>query len=123
MTEENRARWTRLVSDWESTELSQPEFARERGISVHALRYWRYRLRSEAKSPILPPAETENVVGTSAPKQDLRLLPVRAVDSAPKARQPLTSREFLELVLPSGVCVRFRVGTDPRYLRALVSVL
>ncbi len=46
MTDDDKVRWSRLVSDWESTDLSQPEFARERGVSVHAFRYWLYRLRS-----------------------------------------------------------------------------
>ena len=123
MTDDNQARWSRLVSDWESTDLSQPKFARERGISVHALRYWLYRFRSEAKAAVLsqPQAEKPSVPPTA--KEELRLLPVRAVASAPKARQPIASREFLELVLPSGACLRFHVGTDPRYLRALVAVL
>ncbi len=121
--DDGKARWSKLVSDWESTDLSQPEFARERGVSVHALRYWLYRLRSEAKAPILSQPEKQNASAPPTSKEDLRLLPVRAVASAPKARQPIASREFLELVLPSGACVRFQVGTDPRYLRALVAVL
>ncbi len=123
MTDDNKARWSRLVSDWESTDLSQPEFARERGISVHALRYWLYRLRSEEKAPVLSQPETEKPSVPPTSKKDLRLLPVRAVASAPKARQPIGSKEFLELVLLSGTCLRFHVGTDPRYVRALVAVL
>ena len=123
MNDDTKDRWSRLVSDWESTDLSQPEFARERGISVHALRYWLYRLRSEATAPVLTQPQTEKPSVPPPAKEDLRLLPVRAVASAPKARQPIASREVLELVLPSGACVRFHVGTDPRYLRALVAVL
>ena len=123
MTDDDKARWSRLVSDWESTDLSQPEFARERGVSVHAFRYWLYRLRSEAKASVLSQRETGNASVPPTSKEDLRLLPVRAVASAPKARQPMASKEFLELVLPSGRCVRFLAGTDPRYLRALVAVL
>jgi hypothetical protein len=33
MADENRARWTRLVADFESCDLSQREFADERGLS------------------------------------------------------------------------------------------
>ena len=123
MTDDTKARWSRLVSDFQSTDLSQPEFARERGISVHALRYWLYRLRSEANAPVLSQTEAEKSSAPATAKKDLRLLPVRAVASAPKARQPIASMEVLELVLPSGACVRFHIGTDPRYLRALVAVL
>ncbi len=123
MTDDDKVRWSRLISDWESTDLSQPEFARERGISVHSLRYWLYRLRRESKASVLSHSETEKSLAQPAPKEDLRLLPVRAVASAPKARSPILSREFLEIFLPSGACVRFQAGTDPRYLRALVAVL
>jgi transposase-like protein len=123
MTDEDKARWSRLISDLESTDLSQPEFARERGVSVHSLRYWLYQLRKESKASVLSQSETEKPSARPAPKEGLRLLPVRAVGSAPKARQRTPNREFLELVLPSGACVRFQAGTDLRYLRALVAVL
>jgi transposase-like protein len=123
VTNDDKARWSRLVSDWESTDLSQGEFARERGISVHSLRYWLYQLRREAKASVPSQSGVEKSSAQSIPKNDLRLLPVRAVASAPKARQQVASREFLELVLPSGRCVRFQAGTDLRYLRALVAVL
>src|SRR5258707_14760859 len=123
MTDEDKARWSRLISDLESTDLSQPEFARERGVSVHSLRYWLYQLRKESKASVLSQSETEKPPARPAPKEDLRLLPVRAVGSAPKARRTTPSGEFLELVLPSGACVRFRAGTDLRYLRALVAAL
>jgi transposase-like protein len=121
VADEDKARWSRLISDWESTNLSQAEFSRERGISVHSLRYWLHRLRRESKSSLASQPESEEL--SAPPKEDLRLLPVRAVGSAPKARQPMPSGEFLELVLPSGARVRFQTGTDPRYLRALVAVL
>jgi transposase-like protein len=123
VTDDDKARWSRLVSDWESTDLSQGEFARERGISVHTLRYWLYQLRKEAKTSVPSQSGAEKSSARSASKNDLRLLPVRTVASAPKARQPIASREFLELVLRSGACVRFQTGTDPRYLRALLAVL
>jgi hypothetical protein len=34
MREDDRARWTKLVADFESADLSQREFAQERGISL-----------------------------------------------------------------------------------------
>ena len=49
MADENRARWTRLVADFESCDLSQREFAEERGLSLSNLRYWLYRLRKESR--------------------------------------------------------------------------
>jgi hypothetical protein len=49
MAEQDRSRWTRLVADFESSDLTQREFATERGIPVSALRYWLYRLRKESR--------------------------------------------------------------------------
>jgi transposase len=43
MAEQDRSRWTKLVADFESSDLTQREFATERGIPVSALRYWLYR--------------------------------------------------------------------------------
>jgi excisionase family DNA binding protein len=37
------------VADWEGSDLTQREFAQERGLTVHALRYWVYRLRKESR--------------------------------------------------------------------------
>lgn len=82
MTDDNKVRWSRLISDWESTDLSKAEFARERGLSVHSLRYWLYQLRRESKASVLSHSETEKSLAQSAPKEELRLLPVRAVASA-----------------------------------------
>ena len=49
MRNEDRARWTKLVADYESADLSQREFAQQRGISLSNLRYWIYRLRKESR--------------------------------------------------------------------------
>jgi len=41
-------RWTKRVAGFESADLSQREFAQERGLSLCNLRYWLYRLRKES---------------------------------------------------------------------------
>jgi transposase len=38
MTDQDRTRWTKLVADYEASELTQREFATERGISFSNLR-------------------------------------------------------------------------------------
>lgn len=38
MHEDERARWTKLVADFESSDLSQRECAHERGLSLSNLR-------------------------------------------------------------------------------------
>ena len=128
MADENRARWTRLVADFESCDLSQREFAEERGLSLSNLRYWLYRLRKESRPLRTDEPERESVAPKPAPPPEgSRLLPVRVVASAPKARtaaKPKVAAEgTLELALPSGTRLRFPIGTDPAYLRSLAAAL
>jgi hypothetical protein len=40
MTEQERARWTKLVGDFETSDMTQREFASQRGISFSNLRNW-----------------------------------------------------------------------------------
>jgi hypothetical protein len=132
MADENRARWTRLVADFESCDLSQREFAEQRGLPLSNLRYWLYRLRKESRPLRTEEPERESAAPKPAPTTEgSRLLPVRVVASAPKARWTApdlaganTKAEgLLELALPSGTRLRFPVGTDPSYLRSLAAAL
>ncbi|HYD53172.1 MAG TPA: hypothetical protein VEA99_11110 [Gemmatimonadaceae bacterium] len=128
MTEQERARWVRLVADFEASDLTQREFATERGISFSNLRNWLYKLRKESR-PLAP--EPAKVPGQAPEREPAsggsRLVPVRVVASAAKPRtavvMPAPGEEMLEIALPSGVRVRFPVGTDPRYLRSLTAAL
>jgi transposase-like protein len=86
MRNEDRARWTKLVADYESADLSQREFAQERGISPSNLRYWIYRLRKESRPLVTEVAERSDQGPSRAePTEGSRLVPVRVVASAPKA--------------------------------------
>jgi transposase len=38
--DQDRERWTKLIADFETSELTQREFASERGISFSNLRNW-----------------------------------------------------------------------------------
>jgi transposase-like protein len=124
MADQDRARWTRLVADFEASDLTQREFASERGISFSNLRNWIYRLRKESR-PLEQGAPMRSGQAPERVKagQGSRLLPVRVVASAPKARQPRDGGGHLELALPSGARLRFPVGTDLKYLRALAAAL
>ena len=124
MRNEDRTRWTKLVADYESADLSQREFAQERGISLSNLRYWIYRLRKESRPLVTEAAERSDQAPERAAAAEVsRLLPVRVVASAPKARLVEPSATLLELALPTGVLVRFPPGTEPSYLRALIAEL
>jgi len=127
MTEQERVRWTKLVADFETSDLTQREFATERGISFSNLRNWLYRLRKESR-PLQPePAKVPGQAPERAPASEgSRLVPVRVVASAAKPRSSVVAAgggEVVEIALPSGVRVRFPVGTDPRYVRSLAAAL
>jgi hypothetical protein len=128
MADQDRARWTKLVADFEASELTQREFASERGISFSNLRNWIYRLRKESR-PLVAEAAKEP---RQAPRQEPArkgsgLVPVRVVASAAKPRtRVLVAAEpesLLELALPSGARLRFPAGTDLAYLSALAAAL
>lgn len=128
MREDDRARWTKLVADFESADLSQREFAQERGISLSNLRYWIYRLRKESRPLVTEAAErSDQVPDRAVAAEGSRLVPVRVVASAPKARRATAAvtagDALLELALPSGARIRFPTGTDLAYLRALAAAL
>ena len=125
MADQDRARWTKLVADFEVSDLSQREFASERGISLSNLRYWIYRLRKESR-PLVTEAPERSGQGPEQAKArpGSPLVPVRVVASAaPKARQQGESDGLLELALPSGAQLRFPAGTEVGYLRDLAAAL
>ena len=128
MDDQERARWVKLVADFESSDLTQREFATERGVSFSNLRNWIYKLRKETRPLVseeakVPRQEPARHDGDS----DSRLLAVRVVASAAKRRTTsaaaVDGESLLELVLPSGARIRFAAGTEPRYLQALAAAL
>ena len=128
MAEQDRTRWAKLVADFESSDLTQREFATERGISLSHLRYWIYRLRKESRPLVTETSKSsDQAPAQGTAPEGSRLLPVRVVASASKTRTAVVLRaaadEVLELALPSGVRVRFPAGTDLKYLRALAAAL
>ena len=126
MADQERERWTKLAADFETSELTQREFASQRGISFSNLRNWIYRLRKEAR-PLVEeaPVSSRQDPGEELARKGSQLVPVRVVASAakPRTRALLVAAPAsqLELALPSGALVRFPVGTDLAYLRALAA--
>ena len=84
--DEERERWTKLVADFEGSDLTQREFASQRRISFSNLRNWIYRLRKESR-PLAEaaPASSGQAPARAPAKRRSRLVPVRVVASAPKA--------------------------------------
>jgi len=122
--DQERERWTKLVADFEGSDLTQREFASQRGISFSNLRNWIYRLRKESRPLVeAAPASPSQAPARAPTRRRSRLVPVRVVASAPKAPPMETSSPLLELALPCGVAVQFPAGTEPAYLRALIAAL
>lgn len=94
--------WLRIAEEFEASELTQREFAQRRGLPLGTLQSWVYRRRRQVSAAAEPP---------------VRLLPVQ-VSSAPSSEE-----SALEVVLASGVRVRFSPGTDADYVARLVAAL
>ncbi len=127
MAEQDRTRWTKLVADFESSDLTQREFATERGISLSHLRYWIYRLRKESRPLVTESGKSsDQAPAKETAPEGSRLLPVRVVASASKTRTRTMAMaagdELLELALPSGVRVRFPAGTDLHLVREVIGM-
>jgi hypothetical protein len=103
----------RLVGEAEASETGHREFARRNRVKTGTLRSWIYRLRRETRT---------EVAAAGGPA----LVPVRVVAStAPSARWERGGggEALVEADLPSGVRVRFVVGTDTSYLADLLRQL
>jgi transposase len=128
MADQDRMRWTKLVADFETCDLTQREFASERGISFSTLRHWIYKLRKDSRPLVTEAASSPGQAPEQvSAKQGSRLVPVRVVGSATKsrtgARASGEAESLLELVFPSGALLRFPAGTDLKYLQALAAAL
>jgi hypothetical protein len=131
MDDGKRALWTKVVADFELSELSQRAYAEQKKIDLSNLRYWIYKLRNDSR-PLAtekqdPPGVAERAgqpVPPRAPPVASRLVPVRVIASpAPKGAGAVEGAGLLELALPSGARLRFPSGTDLGYLRQLVAAL
>jgi hypothetical protein len=47
--DQDRERWTKLVAEFETSDVSQREFAKQRIVALSNFRYWSYRLRKESR--------------------------------------------------------------------------
>lgn len=97
----------KLLERYGRSELTQKAFAAQEGVSVSTLQFW---LRKAAK-------REPKVEASSVP----RFLPIEVVASP--ALKAQAGGEQMEAALQSGIRLRFRVGTEPRYLAELVSAL
>ena len=94
----SRAEWLRIVSEWRCSGETAERFAKRRGLNVGTLRVRSSQLGREAAAPAIS------------------LVPIEIAPSA------AATRGLIELEL-GALRVRAEVGTDPRYVAALMRAL
>lgn len=67
--DQEHERWTKLVADFEGSDLTQREFASQRGISFSNLRHWIFRLRKEPRPLVeVAPASSGQALRGPSPR-------------------------------------------------------
>lgn len=113
-------KWRELSQEWERSGLPQTEFCRQRGLAVHTLRWWRWRLRLGGARKLARRLKAAvGVPSSSSPMPSF--VPVQVIA---EARQP-RRRELptMDIVLRRRRRVRIDADFDARMLARVVRVL
>lgn len=93
--------WEGIISEWEKSDKTQPEFCGSKQINLARFIYWRKKLLAKTREESRP-----------------QFVPVHL-----KAPDVLTSpRETIELSIPIGIRLRIPVSINVAQLRALLPV-
>lgn len=113
--------WRDQSEEWELSGVTQAEFCEERGLSLPAFRWWRWKLKQENRGS----------TNSLAPEQGsgMRLVPVRIVDPDEGSPTPLSCSTTVrpassfEVLLESGTCIRVPGDFDAEALSRLLRTL
>lgn len=111
--------WRDRSEDWESSGQTQADFCAERGLSLPAFRWWRWKLKQEGSGSTRSRVREEG--------GGMRLVPVRVV--AAKAQSPTSvpcsvpPASAFEVLLESGTCIRVPGDFDAEALSRLLRTL
>ena len=105
-------RWNALLNDFRRSGLTQAEFCKRRGISIHSFRKRLYQV----PTPKPTPANHLSSDGTTSGFLPVTILP----DPIPATS---ASRQPLELLLSNGRRIAVAPGFDPQTLRQLITVV
>jgi hypothetical protein len=124
------AHWAQIIHEYRQSRLTQPEFCRQRGITLGALKNWLYKApyRQAVEQRLLEP--TAPLAVPKPRRRSARFVPVAlTADSlpiipAPREReaQPAAAGA-LEVRLGSGRAIAVAPGFDPETLRRLITLL
>lgn len=123
MTSKRRSRefWAKLVKQCDRRGATVSGVAHEHGVRPRTLSWWRWRLGREDGEGHQGRAQKRH----RRQAKQIRVLPVEVADvqlPTPAADFP-SDIEMLELQLSSGLVLRFREGTNPTYLAAVLQSL
>ena len=99
------------VERWRDSGLSAKEFAEQAGVDSDRLRHWKWRLAKESADSKPAPVESAAV---SAPIAFVEVTPM-----PPRDRDD----PVIEVVAPSGFCIRIPVRFDADTLRRVLAVV
>ena len=125
-----RETWTKRVERWKDSGLSGTEFAQELGVSVKSLRWWRWRLASEAAPGVAAQHVTEATAAARAPKPAATRKRQRHARKAPPSvtfiempSAPIAPSTPIEIVFSARLHVRVAAGFDDVTLARVLDVL
>jgi hypothetical protein len=112
VAENTKAIWRERLARFSKTNLSIEEFAVREGVAASSLRWWRWRLASEAKKTraYAPLAKAAGLTGPA-------FIEVGSPQSTSTAGSPY------EVVLANGRVLRVPTSFDDRVLARLISVV
>jgi transposase len=122
------AHWAQIIHEYRQSRLTQPEFCRQRGIALGALKNWLYKAPYRQAVEQRLPQPTAPLAVPKPRRRTARFVPVAlAADSIPvspvsRETPPATARA-LEVRLGSGRAIAVAPGFDPDTLRRLIALL
>jgi transposase-like protein len=105
MKKRSREEWARIVAEFNGSGQRKSEFARARGLHPGTLSWW------------ITAFKVGRVRGK---RQAGEVGPLRLLDVAVRAREPVSSAGSVEVTL-NGITVRFPMGADASYVGAVIS--
>jgi hypothetical protein len=109
MARASREIWIKRVERWRDSGLGAKEFAEQIGVDVDRLRHWKWRLANEVGTTNTKAAEPSSSA------------PLAFVEVTPPA--PAREDAIIEVVAPSGFCIRVPVRFDADTLRRVLAVV
>jgi transposase len=119
---EKEREWRRILKEQRASGLSARAFCQERGLAKPRFYFWRKEVarRDVEQADLSSRIEADQRASSRLPA--FTQLLVEAAE-APHSRDSLGCSAPLEIVLPSGICLRIRAGCEPEMLRQVLAVL